>query len=79
MYGSPGQEEDDADHHKDEVCSPPPCQLPQLSPTTNCILCNGGPWSHGVGDSEKKLVYHLLLQQTVLLDKSELARSTQTK
>ena len=31
VYRSPGEEEDDADHHQDQVRSSPPGQLPLLS------------------------------------------------
>ena len=58
MYGCPGQEEDEADQHQDEVCPPPPGQLPLLSLAEAGVgvasLCPRGSRCDRVGNSVQK-------------------------
>ena len=56
MDRGPGHEEDQADHHQQEVGSSSSCQLPLLSLTTNCVsvLGDGNLWSGRDGNPVNK-------------------------
>ena len=57
MYGSPGKEEDDADHHQDQVGSSSPSQFPLLSLAPNDIARHQHCWLRCDGAGNSALRY----------------------